>query len=152
MADNLAIGIDLGTSYSAIAIFRNEAVEIIPNNQGNRVTPSYVAFTQHERLIGEGAVFQAPNNPENTVYALKEAETMKAQDEMHRERFRAAYDFESLCGEIRRNIGIVSEANQGQVLEKVEEMLQWLHRNRYGNKADIEEKRQELEDYWNNFH
>lgn len=64
----VAIGIDLGTSYSAIAVHRNDAVEIIPNRQGNRVTPSCVAFTRDERLIGEGAVFQAPNNPENTIY------------------------------------------------------------------------------------
>lgn len=68
MATTPAIGIDLGTSYSAIAIYRNDAVEIIPNSQGNRVTPSCVAFTRDERLIGEGAVYQAPNNPENTIY------------------------------------------------------------------------------------
>lgn len=67
-SETLAIGIDLGTSYSAIAVYRNDSVEIIPNSQGNRVTPSYVAFTRDERLIGEGAVFQAPNNPENTIY------------------------------------------------------------------------------------
>jgi len=66
-----AIGIDLGTSYSCIAVWRNNRVEIIPNDQGNRVTPSYVAFTDTERLIGDSAKNQLAKNPHNTVFDAK---------------------------------------------------------------------------------
>jgi L1 cell adhesion molecule like protein len=67
----VAVGIDLGTTYSAIAIFRNDRVEVIPNAQGNRTTPSYVAFSDTERLIGDAAKNQATSNPQNTVYDAK---------------------------------------------------------------------------------
>eukprot|EP01088_Endostelium_zonatum_P014187 TRINITY_DN2_c0_g1_i1.p1 TRINITY_DN2_c0_g1~~TRINITY_DN2_c0_g1_i1.p1 ORF type:complete len:679 (-),score=195.20 TRINITY_DN2_c0_g1_i1:65-2071(-) len=65
------IGIDLGTTYSCVGIWRKGAVEIITNDQGNRITPSYVAFTENERLIGEAAKNQAALNPENTLFDVK---------------------------------------------------------------------------------
>ncbi|EGR32269.1 hypothetical protein IMG5_090680 [Ichthyophthirius multifiliis] len=65
------IGIDLGTTYSCVGIFKNGQVEIIPNEQGNRITPSVVAFTDEERLIGESAKNQAVNNPTRTLYDVK---------------------------------------------------------------------------------
>ncbi|KAJ2942315.1 hypothetical protein O0L34_g15863 [Tuta absoluta] len=67
----VAIGIDLGTTYSCVAVWRHGAVEVIANEQGNRTTPSYVAFTTTQRLIGESAKNQAPCNPWNTVFAAK---------------------------------------------------------------------------------
>lgn len=69
--DGPVIGIDLGTTYSCVGIFKNGRVEIIPNEFGNRITPSVVAFTDEERLVGESAKNQASNNPKRTIYVVK---------------------------------------------------------------------------------
>ena len=68
---DICIGIDLGTTYSCVSIWQNNTAEIIANDQGNRTTPSFVSFTENERLVGNAAKSNSSTNPTNTVFDAK---------------------------------------------------------------------------------
>eukprot|EP01061_Rhynchopus_euleeides_P024839 TRINITY_DN3_c0_g4_i1.p2 TRINITY_DN3_c0_g4~~TRINITY_DN3_c0_g4_i1.p2 ORF type:complete len:670 (+),score=353.28 TRINITY_DN3_c0_g4_i1:72-2081(+) len=74
------VGIDLGTTYSVVGVYQNDKVEIIANEQGNRITPSVVSFTDEGREVGDSARNQMSSNPENTIYAVKRLVGRNADD------------------------------------------------------------------------
>ena len=99
------IGIDLGTTYSCVGIFKNGRVEIIQNELGNRITPSYVAFTDEERLVGEAAKNQATNNVKRSIYVVKRLIGRKFDDkEVQRDLKWLPYDVISKSGKPYVNV------------------------------------------------
>ena len=104
------IGIDLGTTYSCVGLWRDGRVEIIANDQGNRTTPSYVAFTDTERLVGNSAFNQCASNPSNTVYDAKRMigkdwDDQKLQDDIKH----FSYDVENNNGKPKIKVSYKNE-------------------------------------------
>ncbi|XP_022215233.2 heat shock protein 68 [Drosophila obscura] len=105
-----AIGIDLGTTYSCVGVFQHGKVEIIANDQGNRTTPSYVAFTDSERLIGDAAKNQVAMNPKNSVFDAKRLigrkfDDSKIQEDMKHWPFKVVSD----CGKPKMSVEFKGE-------------------------------------------
>ena len=113
--DGPVIGIDLGTTYSCVGIFKNGRVEIIPNEFGNRITPSVVAFTDEERLVGEAAKNQALLDPKRSIHVVKRLIGRKFDDvEVQRDIKFLPYDVVSKAGKPYVSIELPGQAKKTQ--------------------------------------
>ncbi|EEA07730.1 heat shock protein 70, putative [Cryptosporidium muris RN66] len=126
------IGIDLGTTYSCVAIYKNGRVEIIPNDQGNRITPSYVSFTEDERLIGEAAKNQATINPSQTLFDVKRLIGRRfTDDSIQKDKVLLPYDIINKNGKPYIKVTVKNETKQlapeevsAMVLTKMKEIAE----------------------------
>jgi L1 cell adhesion molecule like protein len=119
-----AIGIDLGTTTSCVAVYQNDRVEVIANEHGNRTTPSYVAFTDSERLIGDAAKNQISSNPNNTVFDAKRLIGRKFDDQVV-QKDRALWPFTVAAGSDNKpRIGVEFKGEQKSYLpEEISAMV-----------------------------
>ncbi|XP_066388999.1 heat shock 70 kDa protein 4-like [Miscanthus floridulus] len=122
--DGPAIGIDLGTTYSCVAVWRHDRGEVIANDQGNRLTPSCVAFTISERLVGEAAVNQAALNPTNTIFEVKRLIGRRFSDESVQEDVKL-WPFKVVAGDDERPMIVVQhEGKEKQFMpEEISSMV-----------------------------
>eukprot|EP01036_Dinobryon_divergens_P034307 gene34307-44313_t len=160
--EGASVGIDLGTTYSCVGVWQNDRVEIIANDQGNRTTPSYVAFNDTERLIGDAAKNQVAMNASNTVFDAKRLIGRKFEDSAVQSDMKH-WPFKVISGPGGKPIiqvtfkgetkqfaseeisSMVSESDKKKVLDAVNSTTQWLDSNQSAEKEEFEEKQKALE-------
>ncbi|KAK1357285.1 hypothetical protein POM88_050541 [Heracleum sosnowskyi] len=171
--DGAAIGIDLGTTYSCVGVWQHDRVEIIANDQGNRTTPSYVGFTDTERLIGDSAKNQVAMNPINTVFDAKrligrrhsdpsvssdiklwpfkvvpgaQEKPMIVVNYKGEEKQFAAEEISSMDEKIGSKL---SASDKKTIEDSIDQAITWLDNNQVAEVEEFEDKMKELENICN---